>query len=143
MIRLPRRPLLFIGGLLLIVGLPVVARWSRRHAPPRCAVDGLRIEPLYQVRIVDQAGGSHRCCCVACARLWITRRKEPPSAIYVTDEAGGAEIDARSAHFVRSAVVTNPITGNRTHAFSKASDAAEHARVFAGWPLTGTERPLP
>jgi hypothetical protein len=91
---------------------------------------------------VDRAGGSHVFCCVRCAGRWLARQAERPAAAYVTDEASREEIDAASAFFVQSTVVTNPVTGNRTHVFRSPADAEEHARLYAGWLLTGEERPF-
>jgi hypothetical protein len=136
-----RRSLLLVG-LLLVVGLPLAGRWARGRAEPRCALDGLAIEPLYRVRVVDPSGAAHEFCCVGCASRWIARQADRPAAVYVTDEATGAEIDAGSAHFVHSTVVTNPVTGNRTHVFRSRADAEEHARQYSGWMLTGAERPF-
>jgi hypothetical protein len=136
------RLLLFLGGLLVVVGLPLAGKWARRGAGPRCELDGLAIESPYQVRVVDRAGASHPFCCVRCAARWLARQEDSPRAVYVTDEAGGAEVDSRSAFYVRSAVVTNPVTGNRVHAFRDRADAEEHARAYRGEVLTGAERPF-
>src|SRR5262249_36785541 len=65
-----------------------------------------------------------------------------PRAVYVTDEASGAEIDSGSAFFVRSAVVTNPVTRNRVHTFRDRADAEDHARAYEGEALTGVRRPF-
>ena len=136
------RLLLVLAGLLVVVGLPLAGKWARRGAGPRCELNGLAIQPLYQVRVVDRAGASHRFCCARCAARWLARQEDRPRAVYVTDEAGGAEIDCRAAWFVRSTVVTNPITGNRIHAFRGRADAEEHARAYNGEVLTGVERPF-
>jgi hypothetical protein len=136
------RLLLLLGCLLVVVGLPLAGKWLRRQRGPRCTLDGLAIEPLYEVRIVDSAGAAQRFCCIHCAVSWLARRGERPGAIYVTDEVSGEEIDARSAHFVQSAVVTNPITRNRVHVFRDRADAEEHVRAFGGQLLTGAERPF-
>jgi hypothetical protein len=137
------RALLLLAGLLVVVGLPLAGKWARRQGVPRCDLDGLELVPLYQVRVVDRAGGSHHFCCVRCARTWLARQGNPPRAVYVKDEAGGAEIDARSAHFVQSTVPTNPVTGNTVHAFRDRAAAEEHARAFAGWVLPEAEQPFP
>ena len=136
--RLP----VFLAGLLVVVGLPLAGWWSRRGAAPRCELDGLTIEPLYRVRVMDRAGTSHAFCCVRCASRWLARQGDRPRAVYVTDEASGAEIDSGSAFFVRSAVVTNPVTHNRVHAFRDRADAEEHARAYEGEALTGVRRPF-
>jgi hypothetical protein len=137
------RLLLGLAALLVVVGLPVAGKWARRGAGPRCALDGLKIEPLYRVRVVGNDGASHRFCCVRCAARWLARQGERPAAVYVTDEASGEEVDAKSAHFVRSAVVTDPVTQNRVHVFGDREDAEDHAHAFAGRVLTGSERPFP
>jgi hypothetical protein len=108
----------------------------------RCELDGLKIEPLYRVRVVDGAGVSHVFCGVRCARRWIDRQGDRPRAVYVTDEASGEEIEAAAAHFVQSGVSTNPITGNHVHAFRDRQRAEEHARAFRGLLLTGADRPF-
>jgi hypothetical protein len=143
MIHARFRLLLVLAALLSVVGVPLAGKWLRRRAEPRCGLDGLAIERLYRVRVVDRAGEDHHFCCVRCARLWLARQGDSPAAVFVTDEAGGAEIDSRAAYFVESGVVTNPVTGNRTHVFGKLADAEEHVRVFGGWPLSGAERPFP
>jgi hypothetical protein len=135
------RLLLVLAALLVVVGLPLLGKWARRHQPPRCELTGLRIESPYQVRVVDQAGRSHRFCCVRCARRWLARQADRPQAVYVTDEGSGAEIDARSAYFV-SAVVTNRITRNRVHAFRDRAEAEKYARAPGARALTGDDRPF-
>jgi hypothetical protein len=133
-------PLLLLAC--VVVGLPLVGKWLRRHAPPRCAMHGLPITPLYRVRIEDAAGGSRDFCCIPCAQTWLMRRGEQPARIEVIDETTGEPLDARHAHFVRSTIVTNPVTGNRIHAFRERVDAEAHARTFAGRLLTGGDHPF-
>src|SRR5258708_9297251 len=140
--KLLRSRLLFwLASLLLVVGVLLAGRWLGTHSAPGCDLDGLKIEPLYRVRIVDPTGSSHSFCCVRCAQLWLSRRLEKPATIYVTDESSGAEIDSRSATFVASDVITEPVTGNRVHVFRDPEAAAQHARIFRGVLLTGSERP--
>ncbi len=135
-----RRLALFVV-LALVVGVPLAGRWERLHSAPRCELDGLRLDPLYRVRVVDDAGTDHHFCCVRCARAWLLRQGGRAAAVYVTDEAGGGEVEAAAASFVESPVCTNPVTGNRTHAFRNRADAEEHARTFGGELLTGADRP--
>ncbi len=137
-----RTLLLVLIGLVVVVGVPIAGRWARRQQAPRCALDGMTIEPLYRVRIVDRRGAAHDFCCVRCAEAWLKRGREAPQAIRVTDEAGGAQIDPEHAHFAASAVVTNRVTGNRVHVFGSRKDAEEHVRVFGGKVLDSTERPF-
>jgi hypothetical protein len=136
------RALLLVLGLLLVVGLPLAGKWARRQREPRCALDGLEVTPLYHVRIVDQAGESHRFCCAGCARVWLAHQDGPVRTVYVTDEPNGEEIEASSAWFLRSPVRTNPVTGNCLHAFRYRADAEEHVRTFGGEILPDAERPF-
>jgi hypothetical protein len=141
MTRAGIRVSLALAGLLIVVGLPLAGKWARRDAGPRCAFDGREIEPVYRARVVE-SGRSRDFCCVGCASAWLGRLGREPEAVYLTDETGGGEVEAGSAHLVRSNVVTNPVTGDRTHAFARQQDAEEHARTFSGWTLTGPERPF-
>lgn len=126
-------------GLLIVVGVPLLGAWARRGAPPCCALDGRRIEPLFRVRVV---GGDERAfCSVGCAERWLEQTGEP-AAVFVTDEASGEELAAARAHFVRSAVVTPPTAGNRTHAFARREDADRHAAAYRGEHLDGPRRPF-
>jgi hypothetical protein len=139
--RLTRRRMLLglVGG---VVGLAVVGSLSRRRAAGRCALDGAEIDPLYRVRVEDERGGSHPFCCVRCAELWLAAHRHKPRGVYVTDEAGGREIEAERATFVRSSVVTRAATGNRVHAFLDPADAGRHAEAARGRVLTGADRPF-
>jgi hypothetical protein len=139
--RAGRCALWWLAGL-LVVGLPLAGKWARRNQPPRCTLDGLAIEAAYRARVVDRSGKSHSFCCIGCAARWLERQPDPPAAVYVTDEAGGGEVEAASATFVRSTVVTSPITRNHIHAFRHADDAEKHALDFDGWVLPAHERPF-
>lgn len=131
-----------MAGLIIIAALPFAAHWMRRGAGERCAWDGLPIESIYRVRIVERPGIAYTFCCVQCAERWLERRDTKPLEILVTDEASGGEIDASRASFVRSGVATNTITGNRVHVFRTAADAMKHAEAARGRRLTGAERPF-
>jgi hypothetical protein len=134
---------LLLTGLAVVVGIPLAGRLARRDDGPRCDFDGQPVDAVYRVRVVGPDGREYSFCCVHCAQLWLARRDDPPAAVYVTDEATGEPVEARAAAFVRSTVVTNPVTGNRVHAFRDRAAAEEHARAFGGWVLTGDERPFP
>ena len=129
-------------GLLLAAALPGIGHLARRVPAGRCALDGVAIEPLYRVRVEDDQGRDHEFCCIHCAELWLGRQQAKPRAVYVTDEAGGREIDAPSAYFVRSAVDTTPTVGNRVHAFARRADAERHAAAARGRLLSDAERPF-
>jgi hypothetical protein len=113
---------LFLGGMMLVVGLPLLGFWARRDGTPRCAFDGLPIEPVYRVSVFRGRDVSNEFCCVRCAERWLERNST--SDVLVTDETSGERIDARDAWFVRSTVVTNRVTGNRVHVFRERAAGA-------------------
>ena len=131
-----------LGGILLIACLPVLGSWARRHVDTRCALDGAQIDPIFEVRIVDGKGQSHAFCSVQCAQWWLGRQSEKPAAIFVRDEHTGVEMNAASAHFVRSLVTTKASTGDRVHAFRDLPDAEKHAHLFRGTMLGDSENPF-
>jgi hypothetical protein len=130
-----------LAGLVLAIGLPVAANWLRRSPEPRCDLDGVAIDPAYQVRVMDAEGRERRFCCIRCAELWLKHQAHAPREIWVTDEVSGQEIDARSAWFARSLVITNPVTGNRIHAFRSRPDAEKHVQT-SGTLLVDGEKPF-
>ncbi|HEV3446866.1 MAG TPA: hypothetical protein VG099_19665 [Gemmataceae bacterium] len=131
-----------IAAVLLIVGLPLAGKWARRTQERRCDLDGARIDRLFRVRILDAQNREHEFCGIHCARLWLSRQPAAPVRVLVTDEAGGAEIDAAGAWFVRSTVVTTAHTRNRIHVFQAEADAVKHAGTAHGKILTGSENPF-
>lgn len=131
-----------VAGLTVLIGLPIVARMMRGGRENCCAFDGIHIEAMFRVQAVDDAGQTYDFCCIRCARLWWDRQRERPRAVYVTDEVSGLAVDATTAHFVRSSVVTTPTTGNRIHAFQDQHAAEKHAISAKGTVLQGSERPF-
>ena len=111
-------------GLLIVVGLPILGSWLRRQSGDVCALDGVRLDPVFEVRIIDAFDVRHRFCCLQCARWWLQHEGEKPKQVLVTDETSGRPLDAESANYVRSGVITNTTTGNRVHVFQSRSDAA-------------------
>jgi nitrous oxide reductase accessory protein NosL len=128
--------------LVVVMGLALVGSWARHSLAGTCALDGAEIDPVYQVRVVDEEGQSHAFCCIRCAELWQQARDRTPQAIFVTDEASGQEVNADEAFFVRSSVLTRATTQNRIHAFKHRADAERHATTALGRVLTGAEIPL-
>lgn len=122
--------------------VPLVGSWLRRERLARCSLDGLPIAPVYQVRLVIQEGTEPRFCCIRCAQTWLSLEGLTPQAVLVTDEVSGKEIEASLAWFVRSSIVTTPITGNRIHTFSNRADANRHADLNRGRVLVGADRPF-
>jgi hypothetical protein len=131
---------LALAGLALLLLLPVVGSWWRRHREKGCAYDNGRIDPTYRVRIETESQGEVNFCCIRCAEKWLERKQIQPKRIWVTDEPTGEPVPAAEAFFVRSLVVTTPLSGNRIHAFKNKADADLHARQ--GKLLTGSERPF-
>jgi endogenous inhibitor of DNA gyrase (YacG/DUF329 family) len=138
-----KRVWLGLVGLFVVVGLPLMGSWARRQAAGSCALDGMAIDPVYRVEVVDARGQPHPFCCLRCAQMWLDRQQARPLAITVTDEVSGRPIDAAAAWFVSSSVVTMPTTGNRIHAFGTRHDAEKHAASFAGSVLPESEYPFP
>lgn len=97
-----------------------------------CALDAIKIEPIYQVDITVADGKTLKFCCIGCARKWLAGNKGKVEYITVTDEVTGKRIDASIAYFVESSIVTNQSTGNRIHVFAEKADAEKHAKEFGG-----------
>jgi hypothetical protein len=130
-------------GLAVVIGLPLLGTWLRRQSDGGCALDGVRVDPRYAVRIVDAQGEQHPFCCLQCAVLRQQRQDVKPRQVLVTDEASGQLFEGASAYFVRSGVVTNAITGNRVHVFRNRQDAMRHVELSRGLILSGNARPFP
>lgn len=136
------RLIMVAAGILVIVGLPIVGKLSRGHRDAGCALDGVKIDPAFRVRIVAAQSKDHEFCCIRCAEYWLNHHRQEPLAIYLTDERTGQEIRSDSAQFVRSSVNTTPSSGNRIHVFQNNSDARDHAAQFGGTVLEGSDRPF-
>jgi len=126
----------------VLAALPLAGHWARRGAAQSCAFDGAIIDPIYRVRVGDADGQDLEFCCIGCAEQWLGRAVRQPRAILVTDEVGGEALDAATAFFVRSRVVTQRTTGNRIHAFRTRGDAEHHAASVSGRILDGSDRPF-
>jgi hypothetical protein len=126
----------------LAIGLPFLGTLARRRQLPHCALDGVAIVPVYAVTITTAGGPRRTFCCIRCAEYWLAREPAESATIGVTDEVSGRPVDASRAYFVRSSVVTNPVTGNQSHAFADLADAELHASQFRGRVLDEDERPF-
>lgn len=136
----------FFIALLVAAGLSALVSWIRQvDGPSRCALDGSRIEPCYEVEIIVGDQPSRRFSCVLNAKIWLSRNQAPVEAVWVRDEGTGERIRAEQAFFVSSAAITTPHTGNRIHAFARIEEATAHARQFNGTfiedPLLPTPKP--
>jgi hypothetical protein len=139
--NLSKRPWLVLLGLVVLI-LPVAGRYLRRGGPPRCALDGIPIDPVYRVRVVEDGGAAHDFCCPHCAELWLKQQGRPPRSITVTDESTHEPLDAAAASYARSMVVTQQANGNRIHVFGRRADAEKHAETFSGIVLGKSMRPF-
>jgi hypothetical protein len=129
-------------GLVVVASLPFIGHLIRGDRGNRCDWDGLAIEPIYQVRFVEQLGDSYHFCCLQCAERWWERRGTSSVQVFVTDEKSGQELRASEAYYVRSVISTNDVTGNRQHVFRDEADAVKHAQAARGRQLLGDERPF-
>lgn len=122
--------------------IPLMGVWSRQGRPPGCSLDGVAIQSLYQVWVLDHRGTRHAFCSLACAELWLLHQAHKPQTITVVDEITGAAISADQAYFVRSLVVTQKGGTNRIHVFQELREAENHARLCHGVLLVGKDRPF-
>lgn len=129
-------------GLLIVGAIAPICASLRGPRDPACGWDGMSLNEIYQVTIVDECGQRTDFCSIRCAQLWLKCSQQEPTDVIVTDEASGAKISAEDAFFVRSSVPTNNVNGNRIHAFRQSADAKLHAQSMAGRVLTGTARPF-
>jgi hypothetical protein len=129
----------FVTGLLVVAALPVLGRWLRSSGE-RCAWDGVRIDVRHRARLTSTAG-DEEFCCVSCLVRRAAHSPLRSAVARVTDEGTGNLVDAASAWFVRSAVVSVPASGNRVHAFAREADARLHAASFHGTVLPGPGLP--
>jgi hypothetical protein len=136
------RWVIFFAGLLVVLGLPLAGKWARSTPEKCCALDGVEINRLYRVRIVDDQEREREFCCIRCASLWLRKQRSKPQSIFVTDEATGKEVNAAFAWFVWSLVVTVAHTENRIHAFRNHAEAVKHAETARGKVLVGAEKPF-
>jgi hypothetical protein len=121
----------------------VAAHLIRHHGREQgCDLDGMPINPIYRVEVVDSDGHSHAFCCLRCAEIWVSRQAVAPRSVLLTDEPSGTMVSACEACFVRSSVVTSPATDDRVHAFRSRAEAEKHAETFGGTVLSGSDRPF-
>jgi ABC-type nitrate/sulfonate/bicarbonate transport system substrate-binding protein len=105
----------------------------------RCAYDGTKINPVYQVDAYLSDGTAVSFCSIYCATQWFEINKDNVVYFTVIDEMTGQKFDSSLAHFVESDLVTVPEVKNRVHAFYVKEDALKHAQQFNGKTI---ENPL-
>ena len=124
----------FIAALIIAASISTLVVFFQHRSPLlRCSLDGIRIDPLYEVTVTQEGEEtSHRFACILSAHLWLKGNSEPISSIWVTDEMTGEKIRAELAYYVESEVTTTPHIGNRIHAFSREKAAELHAQQYKG-----------
>lgn len=126
-------------ALLAIAALPLVA--ERLRAPvERCAMDGVALAPSFRVRVVLPDGKTDAFCGVTCAQAWVQCRGVAPREILVT--AGGREIDAGAAWFVRTVANRSDGAPDGLRVFAGRDDALRHVAAYGGTVLIGADRPF-
>ncbi len=115
----------------VVLALALYSRWhASRTRSDRCGLDGNRIEPVYAVDLMLDGRVTGRFCCVRCASEW----PDVPADAYwqVRDEITGRPLDATTACFVESSVVTVASRQDRTHVFASWADALGHMTRYDG-----------
>lgn len=124
---------LFIGAFVIAAIIAAHGAISKNpHSPTRCCLDGSRIEPIYEVIIIQKNKSSSKFLCVLSAQIWLKENSDKVSSIRVTDEITGEKILAEDAYYVVSEVITTPHTGNMIHVFAQKTAAKLHAWQFNG-----------
>ena len=98
----------------------------------RCAWDGKKLNPIYQVDAFLDDGSIASFCSIYCATRWLENNKDKLIYFTVVDEVTGQKFDSTLGYFVESDVITVPEVKNRVHAFANKEDALKHARQFNG-----------
>ena len=130
--RAPHSWRLGVIGLLIIAAIPVIAHRLRGNSNRGCQWDGRLIDNSYRVKVVN-GESTHTFCGISCARNWLAKGQFGGAlSVFVTDEESGELIEASSATFARSTVVTNEVTGNRIHVFKDRGSAQRHIEAFRG-----------
>ncbi len=127
------------AALLAIAALPLVA--ERLRAPvERCEMDGVALAPSFRVRVLGEDGEAHAFCGVTCAQAYVERRGVEPREILVM--AGGREIDADTAWFVRTVANRSNGAPDGLRVFAARDDALRHVAAYGGTVLAGADRPF-
>ena len=122
-------PIIVIVIFLLVA---LATSFLKRSGGDKCALDAIKIEPIYQVDVTPTEGKTLKFCCIECSKKFLAANRGKVNAVTVTDEVTGKRIDASIAFFVESSIVTNQSTGNRVHVFAEKADAEKHAKDFSG-----------
>ncbi len=124
---------LFFNALAVAASISaLVVVLQHRSSSTRCSLDGIQIDPLYEVTVIRKDATPTNFSCILSAQIWLRENAEWPSSIWVTDEVTGRKLRAELAYYVESDVVTTPHTRNRIHAFAEEKAAKLHACQYKG-----------
>lgn len=124
---------LIIGALIFAASIStLVVVFQYPFSSLRCSLDGIRIDPLYEVKIIGKDERSWSLSSILSAQIWLRENSEAVSSIWVTDEITGEKIEAGDAYYVESEVITTPHTGNKTHVFAQREAAKLYAQQHNG-----------
>ncbi|KPK20148.1 MAG: hypothetical protein AMK69_23705 [Nitrospira bacterium SG8_3] len=122
-----------ITGLIIAASIStMVVVFQHRSSSTRCSLDGIGIDPLYEVTIIRKDETRYNFSCILSAQIWLTENAQLPLSVWVTDEVTGKKIRSELAYYVESDVVTTPHTRNRIHAFAGEKAAKLHACQYKG-----------
>jgi NitT/TauT family transport system substrate-binding protein len=129
--------LLVVAAIALLGGVlgkkkPKVLTGKEEETAVRCAWDGTKLKPIYQVDAFLDDGSTATFCSIYCAIRWLEKNKDKVIYFTVVDEVTGQKFDSTLGYYVESDVITVPEVKNRAHAFASKEDALKHARQFNG-----------
>ena len=129
--------LLVVAAIALLGGVlgkkkPKVLTGKEDKTVNRCAWDGTRLRPIYQVDAFLDNGSTATFCSIYCAARWLEKNKDKAIYFTVVDEVTGQKFDSTLGYYAESDVITVPEVKNRAHAFANKEDALKHARQFNG-----------
>jgi hypothetical protein len=133
-----------LGWFAAISALAVASRWSiDGRSDGHCRLDGVTIEPVRRVDLLDGPQVVAGFCSIDCALAWPEQPASP--SWQLRDEVTGRPVDANRAAFVTSRVAGVPGRGGRIHVFALPDDAERHCARFGGAPLRNpfADRSLP
>jgi hypothetical protein len=126
-----RWPLTYV----ILMGLVALASslWRSYGASETCEMDGQELTPALRVDLTMADGTSHAFCTIVCAQRWLANQPNTtPKLATVRDAITGEPVDAYTAFFVQSKLVTNRANANNIHAFRDRKEAMEHIEHFGG-----------
>jgi NitT/TauT family transport system substrate-binding protein len=137
-----KRLIIIFVGLFVVAAIALLGGVLQKKKPKvltgegetavRCAWDGTRLKPIYQVDAFLNHGSTATFCSIYCATRWFEKNRDKVIYFTVVDEVTGQKFDSTLGYYVESDVITVPEVKNRAHAFASKDDALKHARQFNG-----------